>query len=138
MGRVKGHLGRRVLLVPFLGFDAPLPSGPFFGESPHVEEEEEAACAQDDRKMGENGGERRKTESVKRKRSLPLKKGGKGERPNECVVRGRERIEEGANLLKVFFCSREENESKTLRFCFSFVKGPLLRHSAGAFAYMGG
>ncbi len=59
MGRVKGHLGRRVLLVPFLGFDAP------FGESSHVEEKEEAACAQDDRKMGENGGKEENGECSK-------------------------------------------------------------------------
>ncbi len=74
MGRVKGHLGRRVLLVPFLGFDAP------FGESSHVEEEEEAACAQDDRKMGENGGERRKTESAKEEAISPSEKGREGRR----------------------------------------------------------
>ena len=41
---------------PLFGLRCALALGPFFGESPHVEEEEEAACAQDDRKMGENGG----------------------------------------------------------------------------------
>ncbi len=68
-------------------------------------------------------GERRKTESAQKEAISPSEK-GRGERPNKCVVRGRERIEEGANLLNGFFCSREEKESKTLRFCFSFVKGP--------------
>ncbi len=49
---------------------------------------------------------------LKRKRSLPLKKGGKGEGPNECVVRGRERIEEGANLLKVFFAPGRKRKAR--------------------------